>query len=234
MAYDLAGKRTNLLVTTPNNSITSRTGYDGLDRLSNIVFSAFKTISATYAYNPNGKIALMNARKSVPGQFPSNSLAWSYDSENRLAAITGSFNGAKVADFAYSYNDAQQITKMTETVISSTLTHNYSYDDRDQLVGEEIPEITSGYDVTYSYDHAQNRLTKQNGALSPDDFSYEIANKMTNIHIGVASANNRYWYDLAGNLTSNMQNGTITRHFYNAQTTSALDSARGERVKVPG
>jgi len=50
MAYDLAGKRINLLVVTPDNAITTASRFDGLDRLSNVVCSTLgKSMSGTGA-----------------------------------------------------------------------------------------------------------------------------------------------------------------------------------------
>ena len=47
---DLAGKRTNLLVVTPGNAITTASRFDGLDRLSNVVCSTLgKSMSGTGA-----------------------------------------------------------------------------------------------------------------------------------------------------------------------------------------
>ena len=45
--------------------------------------------------------------------------------------------------------------------------------------------------------------------LFPVILSYVIANKLTNIHIGAQSANNKYIYDIAGNLITNIKNGII-------------------------
>ena len=161
----------------------------------------------------NGKVA--SERAGGPG----SSLTYSYDFENRLSAISGKCGPPTVLSLAYAYNSAQQITNIVERLSDSTNTHAYSYDDRDQLTIETQSSTLPSYQFTnsYTYDFAQNRLSKQNGTQPTDTFSYAIANKMTNIHIGASSANNRYWCDLAGNLTSNMQNGTITRHYYNAQ-----------------
>jgi RHS repeat-associated protein len=43
------------------------------------------------------------------------------------------------------------------------------------------------------------------------------ANKLTNIHVGAQNANNRYWYDVAGNLTTGIVNGLTNCYYYNAQ-----------------
>ena len=174
---DLAGKRTNLVVVTPGNAITTASRFDGLDRLSNVVCSTLgKSLSGAYTYNENGKVA--SERAGGPG---SPLTTYSYDAENRLSGITGTLSHSTVLSLAYAYNSAQQITNIAERLSDSTNTHAYSYDDRDQLAGEKIPEVTSGYDVTYSYDFAQNRLSKQNGTQPTDTFSYAIANKMTNM-----------------------------------------------------
>ena len=128
-----------------NGNVTTASGFDGLDRLRNVVCSTLgKSMSGTYAYNENGKVASMNAHASGP---TGPALTYSYDSENRLSGIAGKLGPPTVLFLAYAYNSAQQITNIAERLSETTNTHAYSYDDRDQLAGEKIPEVTSGYNV---------------------------------------------------------------------------------------
>ncbi len=119
---------------------------------------------------------------------------------------------------SYLYNNAQQIISINENVAGTSLPSpkTFEYDDRDQLKKEKF----NNYSETYTYDKAQNRLSKGKDYTAPDTFSYVIANKLTNIHIGVQSADNQYFYDIAGNLSSNVKNDTIKTvidYYYNAQ-----------------
>ena len=109
-------------------------------------------------------------------------------------------------DLSYKYNNAQQITNISETSLGSQQIFSYVYDDRDQITKETISGSEA---VNYSYDLAQNRMSKSSQSPNIDTYSYVIANKLTNVLIGSQSANNQYIYDIAGNLTSNLINDKI-------------------------
>jgi RHS repeat-associated protein len=54
-----------------------------------------------------------------------------------------------------------------------------------------------------------------------------LANKLTNIVVGITNASNRYIYDLAGNLVTSMVNGATTVFRYNAQNKLARIEGQG-------
>jgi len=73
--------------------------------------------------------------------------------------------------------------------------------------------------------HNRTRTARNHG---PDStFSYSFANKLTNITAGSATANHRYAYDSAGNLTNLLSSTATNRFFYNAQNKLVRIEGRG-------
>jgi RHS repeat-associated protein len=62
------------------------------------------------------------------------------------------------------------------------------------------------------------------GGSPVDAYSFTFANKLTNIHVGAQNANNRYWYDTAGNLVTGIVNNVTNTYAYNAQNKLACVS----------
>jgi hypothetical protein len=60
------------------------------------------------------------------------------------------------------------------------------------------------------------------GGSPVDAYSFTFANKLTNIHVGAQNANNRYWYDVAGNLVTGIVNNITNTYAYNAQNKLAM------------
>jgi len=207
--YDLLNNRTGMYVSADNDYIANEFRYDVLNRLSVLKCRRLgKTIHISNTYNPNGKIANTSVTENGLGSLTCRS----YDSEQRLSAIVGKYYSTDKVNLSYTYNNAQQITAISETIDGAQKNYSYNYDNRDQITSEN-----SGTLISYSYDLAQNRLTKDNSYGYIDSYSYVIANKLTNIVIGSSNANNQYFYDIAGNLTSNKINSTISKYYYNAQ-----------------
>ncbi|RLD65490.1 MAG: hypothetical protein DRI84_06715 [Bacteroidetes bacterium] len=204
--YDLLNNRTNMELIASDDGLTNSYSYDNLNRLSSLECKSFKTVSTTFAYNPNGKISGITNAASIYRDF-------SYDSEQRLSGISADYSGSTRLGLSYTYNHAQQITEIDETLYGTPHTYEYDYDNRDQLESEDCESILT----SYAYDNAQNRVSKDPDNDPTETYSYVIANKLTNILIGSSSANNQYFYDIAGNLTSNVTNGKINKYYYNAQ-----------------
>ena len=210
--YDLINNRVSMVFDAPGDYITQDYSYDNLNRLSSLSCERVNTtISVTNTYNQNNKIASITAYENGNDRTARN---FSYDSEQRLISIIGKYNNNTKLDLSYKYNNAQQITNISETYLGSQQIYSYVYDDRDQLTKETISGSEA---VNYSYDLAQNRMSKYSQSPNIDTYSYVIANKLTNIYVGSQSANNKYFYDIAGNLTSNVTNGKIKEYYYNAQ-----------------
>ncbi len=184
-----------MTLATPNNQMVNGYTYDDLNRLASLAHNGIKQITATNIYNTNGKLASVSATESGATR---SLRSFTYDSEQRLAAINGSYNSVQKLALIYAYNDAQQITK-------ETACNDVEYGVQGSL---EFAGVTSLYD----YDNAQNRLSKIVGTTTPltidtntpppiipdpqlnllfaynppDTYGYTFANKLTNIYIGAA------------------------------------------------
>ena len=215
--YDLLNNRTEMQLIAQNDGLTNSYDYDNLNRLLSLECESLKTVFTTFAYNPNGKISgITNESASIYRDF-------TYDSEQRLIGINADYSNCDKLNLSYTYNHAQQITEIDETLDGTLHTYEYDYDNRDQLESEDCESILT----SYAYDNAQNRVSKDPDNDPTETYSYVIANKLTNILIGSSSANNQYFYDIAGNLTSNIINSTINKFYYNAQNKLC-------RIELPG
>ena len=212
--FDLADNRTAMTLNAPNETWQTEYSYDSLNRLSTLN-NMEAQLDVEYSYNPNGKLASRTGHSEVVN------CAYAYDSEQRLQSIT--VNNSKT--LTYAYNNAQQISTIDDR-LGTAYDYIYTYDNRDQLTSEET-DGPSWYNRGYSYDHARNRInaTFNNGSAS--SFSYTLANKLTNITYGSATANHRYAYDCAGNLTNLISTSATNRFYYNAQNKLGRIEGRG-------
>ena len=143
--YDLLDNRTGMYVSADNDYIANEFRYDVLNRLSVLKCRRLgKTIHVSNTYNPNGKIANTSVTENGLGSLTCRS----YDNEQRLSAIVGKYYSTDKVNLSYTYNNAQQITAISETIDGTQRNYSYNYDNRDQITSEN-----SG---AYSYDHAQN------------------------------------------------------------------------------
>jgi len=148
--YDLLNNRTGMYVSADNDYIANEFRYDVLNRLSVLKCRRLgKTIHISNTYNPNGKIANTSVTENGLGSLTCRS----YDSEQRLSAIVGKYYSTDKVNLSYTYNNAQQITAISETIDGAQKNYSYNYDNRDQITSEN-----SGTLISYSYDLAQNRL----------------------------------------------------------------------------
>ena len=192
--FDLADNRitNNYAISTGSQNAWHQyvRSFDALDRLDSLDFSmpSFAdpslpdVIRAGYAYNANGKIASLDVQRN--GATIHGSI-YSYDSQNRLINI---HDAASSLNLDYAYNDAQQITSISESADEHTC---YAYDNRDQLGSETHHSATPSlqYAKSFFYDRAQNRYrsettmgsTTPGGTTEKDCFDYAPANKLDSI-----------------------------------------------------
>ena len=219
--YDIIGNRLRADYTINGVAHTITNAYDQLDRLVSVTHPQSR-ISAIYAYNANGKLAsntYWNSSGRVACQINT------YDAEQRLVlAAARKYNESLLVQRAFTYNNAQQIIRIEDT--HNNHRWNYLYDNRDQLVNEEHNGAV-WYNLAYSYDKAQNRTRTARNHGPDSTFFYSFANKLTNIAAGSATANHRYAYDSAGNLTNLLSSTATNRFFYNAQNKLVRIEGRG-------
>jgi len=151
-----------------------------------------------------------------------------------LDTIISSNATARVLSLDYTYNNAQQISLITEILNGSSDYYYYLYDKRHQL----IREIQGVYKTEFTYDNAQNRTTRKgydynNTLIDDGTYAYVSGNKMTNFTNNSSSSDQLYrrpdppvrpyWhyyyyhYDQAGNLTQRVVNAVANGYTYNAQ-----------------
>jgi RHS repeat-associated protein len=219
LSYDAADNVVTQDFDSDDLVVQTTYSYDGLNRLKTLNASPDGLpVSATYRYLDNGKLQL---KRYVESGSEKAHQVYSYDSENRLSAVSY----GTLCSVTYGYNFAQQISSMNETIAGTERRFVYEYDQRDQLT-EETEWLYAGDELDwlegppnmYTYDHAQNRATAvKSGQSIYETYGYSIANKMTNIWRGSASASSRYWYDLAGNLSTSIVGYATNCYHYNVQ-----------------
>jgi len=231
--YDIINNQTNMNVTLSGEEVNYTYAYDELNRMTSLGFEGFnQTIYANYSYNPNGK---QNQTLVTNDTTLVNRTRYAYDSEQRLDTIISSNATARILSLDYTYNNAQQISSITEILNGSSDQYDYLYDKRHQLTREIQDSV---YKTEFTYDNAQNRTRRKiydpNETLTDDGtYAYVAANKMTNFTNNSSSSDQLYrrpdppvrpyWhyyyyhYDQAGNLTQRVVNAVANGYTYNAQ-----------------
>lgn len=185
--FDANGNRTS--VRDPDG-LSTRYGYDALNRVKSVVSSAGST---AYAYDRSSR----KTRVSYPNGSRADSR---YDGLGRLEQLSNSQNGAQVSLFGYRYDGNGNRLQQTESNGQAEELTTYAYDDLDRLTEVAYPEQT----VSYGYDAAYNRTSERSeeqGALSSDKtLVYDNRNRLEAItdHLDPA-ASVGYSYDGNGN-----------------------------------
>lgn len=249
-SYDARGNLTSQTTTIDGHSQTTAYAYNGADQLTQLTYPSGRTVD--YSRNVLGQITSISTTQNgvtkilasgiaylpygpMSGMTYGNNLVQSktYDADYRLTGLV-TMNGSAQQDLGYSYDDANNITAITN-LIDSGQSQSLLYDALNRLT-----DATGGYgDHDYRYDAIGNRLTEtrdsQQETYSYDTVSHRLAQT-------VGSSTQSYSYDANGNTLSNndrdyrygdnnrlqtvQQNGvTQATHTYNG---------RGERVKKAG
>ena len=160
-SLDTSGRRTQVVVTTPEGVRAEAYVYDDLDRLTQVTYSDDNgTIDATdevvkYTYDANGNRLTMATYANGEATGATETLTYVYGFENQLLSVTDQ-NGAHTK---YSYDwRGNQVQKVTPT--ATTL---YTYDTRNLL--RTVNDGTNH--VQYQYDGAGRRVgQKVNGVVT--------------------------------------------------------------------
>ena len=180
--YDGVGNVTSVFDTV--NSIAGATTayeFDGLNRMTQIVQSgggvADKRVDL--AYNELGQFAAINRFSDLAGTQLVVGTAYTYDDLNRLTDLRHSNTTSDVAFYEFTYDDASQITSITDVDGATT----FNYDNRGQLTAADR-EDGANPDESYEYDANGNRVSSHNHGtgyvtgpgnrlLSDGTFNYE-------------------------------------------------------------
>jgi RHS repeat-associated protein len=248
-AYDGLNRRTNLSVNSQPAAISHAYTYNSASRLTNV---SDGTYSASYSFLANSPlISQISYRSNSTSRM---STTRTYDFLNRLLQISSEPNasGEKPIRYEYSYNDANQRTKVTQPDGSYWF---YEYDRLGQLVSgtrlwaDGTP--VAGQQFAYGYDDIGNRTwTKEGGdqnglGLRLANYSVNSLNQYTNRDvpgkadmIGIARANatvsvngnadvyrrsEYFWKELTLNNASGFVYQSVTNEaIYSGQTNTVI------------
>ncbi len=205
LAYDAIGNRLSVSDTINGDAGAKNAyTYDALDRMTRVVQTAVGAASVAtkrvdFAYNASSQFTSLIRATDTAGQTVVAASTFTYDTLNRLDAITHkNAAGTTLALFTYQYDAASRITRITD-IDGAT---DYKYDTRDQLTAA-LHADPANVDESYGYDSTGNRTTSQRHgtgyvvgdgvAGTPDN------NRLT------SDGTYRYSYDAEGNLTTRTQ-----------------------------
>jgi YD repeat-containing protein len=161
---------------------------------------------------------------------------YTYDPVGRLTNLKHSHNGNTIADYGWTYDGANRITKSVDVDGSS----DYSYDKTNQLTGSDR---STQSDEAYSYDSNGNRIGNgystgaNNQLLSDGTYNYEYdgegnRTKRTEIATGVVD---EYVWDYRNRLTSVVTKGSNGSVIKKADYTyDAFDKRIEKKVDADG
>ncbi len=196
--YDAGGNRLTAFDTI--NGLAGATNtytHDALDRVTRIVQAGAGTATkrVDLQYNPLGQMTSLARFSDAAGSSAVANSTFVYDAQSRINSITHRNPASAVLDsFAYQYDAASRITRITD--IDGVT--NYTYNTRDELTGANHAD-SANPDENYAYDATGNRLSSHKHGTA-----YDIGDGP-----GGAVDNNRlasdgtfnYSYDDEGNLT---------------------------------
>lgn len=151
--YDALLRRETFSASTGGPAFDVTWGYDGASRLSTVTSG---TEATTYTYAANSGLIIGSA--TVRGGTPRLSTTSSYDSLDRLAAISSSNGSTVVSSHGYAYD---LLNHRTESVLEDGSKWKYQYDSMGQVIaGEKRSSSNSpvpGMKFGYAFDGIGNR-----------------------------------------------------------------------------
>jgi RHS repeat-associated protein len=179
---------------------TTENTWDKLDRLTKYKNGAGKTVE--YEYNlenqptkityPNGKAVERgydkDGRLEKVTDWLANTTKFAYDPDSLLEKT--SFPTKKPVEDEYTYNEADQLTKIKYIRETDTLgSLNYTLDKDGQVEKITSSGFPGGEDYEYKYDE-NNRLLRSKGTSSTVEYEYDPANNPTKIGATTYTYNN--------------------------------------------
>lgn len=173
--YDAAG---NVLeIVYPSGRIVAY-ARDSLGRISGIETwensgATAETVASGVVYRPFGPVSGFLFGNGIL-------LDIAYDQDSRITEIDAAGSGTTVQDLSYAYDDAGNITAITDNHQSGS-SQTFGYDDLNRL-----SSATGAYGaLSYTYDGVGNRLTRVSGATT-DTYAYPgTSNRLETVTRGV-------------------------------------------------
>jgi YD repeat-containing protein len=242
-AYDGNGNLTSEQVTVDGLTFATSYGYDSLDNLNTITYPGTLTL-VTYApdalghptkaipfvtsvaHFASGNVSSLAYANGVTSSFTENARQF-YDTARYAKAAT------VFGNYSYGYDDAGNLTSITNSVGADGPNWTLTYDDIDRLVGasgagggsiayDGAGNITSytfaGINRTFTY--SANRLSDVSGSIGRS-YSYDAAGNVTNNGV------NSFQYDGASNLRCVGCTATATTYEYDAKNLRIKKSKNG-------
>ena len=209
--YDADGDRTE--VTYPDGEYITY-GYDGLDRLSQVLESG-STALAAYSYNGAGQLTEIARGGGVA------TTAFGYDGIDRLSTLSQTL--ATTADdvsFSYQYNPADQIVSET---ISNPAYYPLVNGTTQSYAANGLNEYSTVAGTSYSYDGRGN-LTSDGSTT----YTYDVENRLLSAS---GTYNATLAYDPLGRLYSVTSGSTTTTFVYDGDRIAAEYDASGTLVQ---
>ena len=202
----------------PNGNLTSQTGTDA--------GSDAATAARSFGYDGDGRITSANTTavgsSGTPGYQPATSETYTYNDRGELRTTTGTGG-----DSTFTYNDDALMTSRSDAAGTSSTSTAYGYNNADQL--STVTDVVTGAAARYSYNNLDQVKQIQYGSGGDvRAFAYDGLHRLTGDTLTSADgtstvASITYGYDANSNLQSK-----ITTGFAGAATNSyTYDYATG-------
>jgi RHS repeat-associated protein len=207
------------------NGFSARYEYDNLDRVNKIYQTENNTEELTYEliYNGEGDLyELRNYRTNRASFFEYDHAGRCMASKERSFTVTNgvlSYGSTELSAYGYQYDECNNLTKLTCSVLGSSWSTVYTYDNDNR---PKTTTLNSGKVITNTYD-AIGRLSKRTIGLSTPyetRFEYHLngSNRTPLLHKYYNGNDSPfvYTYDNNGNITEITQGSTSISYKYDA------------------
>lgn len=209
------------------NGFSARYEYDNLDRVTKIYQTENNTEELTYEMIYNGEGDLYEIRNYRTGR----ASFFDYDHAGRCMASkeraftenSGTITyGAELSAYGYQYDECNNLTKLTCSVLGSTWSTVYTYDDDNRA---STTTLQSGKVIENTFDplgRVQKRTIRQGNttihetAIGYLDVSSSKTTALVSTYQNGSDAAYAYEYDAVGNITEITQGNTSITYEYDA------------------
>ena len=206
--YDFVGNKTSVGVFNGPTLLYGMTYvYDTMNRVTSQTDS--KGVSATFTYDDMGKLE----NRTLNGVFKAD---YGYDDLDRVTGINYKFNNNHVASFGYLYDDAMNISEITD----NDGMHTYQYDGKSQLTSAAHSAIGLENE-TFNYTGTGTNINADL-TLPPQGINYQYNAKgdlRLRLDDNKAPTNKsiQYKYDAMGRLVARVDGLQWTRYTYDGE-----------------